>query len=46
MRSIKIIIKSDISMNDEILSYEENITLEMAGKIIEYIALNIHKSGN
>ncbi len=44
MESIKLTIKSDVSVADEMISYETEIDLEMAGKIIEYIATkNIRK---
>lgn len=39
MEDIKITIKSDVSINDTKLSFEKDITLEQAGKIIEFIAL-------
>lgn len=38
MKEIKIIMKSDISINDIILNFKRDITTEMAGHIIQYIA--------
>ncbi len=47
MESIKLTIKSDVSVADEMISYETEIDLEMAGKIIEYVAVkNSNKDKN
>lgn len=43
MRDIKIILKSDISMKDTKLDFEEDITLEQAGYIIQYVAEQIKR---